>query len=155
LFLMILVSAAGLHAAPRKYVFGTTIDFMAGGRTPPVGLIQRQEFNPFYAVYPSLQLNSKGEHSVLQMSYAFGYDRLASNPPWIARSQVAGSTLSVTAGPRWKLNLSESFNRTADFTAFNAVRGVTAPSEGFSFPFYPVSSQLSTKTNDAGVSAEY
>ena len=85
------------EGAPRKYVIGSRIDFTAGGSNMPSGTgpIRTQEFLPFYGAYPSIEMTSTGEHSVLKSSYAFGYDRIDSNTPWISRSHAASSTLSV------------------------------------------------------------
>jgi len=145
------------EGAPRKYVIGSRIDFLAGGRNMPAGsgLVPAKEFSPFYATYPSIQMTSTGEHSVLQTSYAFGYDRIDSSLPWTSRSHAATSTLSVRPGAKWKVNLSESFNVTSDLATFNGIRGVTTFDQGFSFPFYPVTSQSSVKTNYASFGTDY
>ena len=119
------------------------------------GLIRTQDFLPFYATYPSIQMTSTGEHSVLQSSYAFGYDRMQGSSPWSSRSHAATSSLAIQAGAKWRVNLSESFNLTSDLATFNGIRGVTLFDQGFNFPFYPVTSQHSVKTNDASFGTDY
>ena len=154
---LIFASVCAVDGAPRKYVIGSRIDFLTGGSNMPfgTGLISTNEFLPFYGAHPSIDMTSTGEHSVLKSSYAFGYDRIDSDTPWISRSHAASLMLSVQPGAKWKVSLSESFSMTSDLATFNGIRGVSLFDQGFIFPFYPVTSQHAVKTNGFGFGTDY
>src|SRR6266571_3421879 len=78
---LIVTAAVKLQGEDRKYIVGTTVDFVGGGRngqnaagiSATDGSNRRGSF--FYEVYPSILMQSTGEHSVLQVSYALGLSR--------------------------------------------------------------------------------
>ena len=162
LLVLVLVAtdAVELHGEDRKYVVGTTVDFVSGGNGQSAAGIgvtdgSNQASSFFYEVYPSIQMRSTGEHSTLEVSYAFGFSRVSSGLNYNSNSQAVSTKLSTSLSPKWKVSLSDSFQMTSNFMTFNTTRGVTSSPDGFHFLFNPVTINQSSQSNNATITADY
>jgi len=163
-FVVLVLTVTGavkLYGEDRKYVVGTTVDFVGGGSSgqnaagagATDGSSRPGSF--FYEVYPTIRVRSAGEHSMLDASYTFGLSRFNSDLNYNSNSQVVSTKLSTSLSPKWKLNLSESFQMTSNFMTFNTTRGVTSSPEGFRFLFNPAAFNQSSQSNNATITADY
>src|SRR5262245_23718053 len=128
--LLLALALATEATAERNYVVGTTTDFAGGFGT-----------RSFYSVYPSIDLQSAGNHSVFGLNYTFGLNREYED----VESHSASLKYSH-AYNRLRLNLSETFEKTPDITSANVLRGVAFdPQAGFRYVFDPVAIRRSTR----------
>jgi hypothetical protein len=149
-----------LHAQQRKYVVGTTVDLVSGGTNNPTttGISLGQTNQPvtsFYSLYPSINATSTGEHSLLNFSYTFGFNRTNSQPAVNSESHGLSVKFSSPLNAQWKISTSESFQLTSDTATFNALRGVTSTPEAPNFLFNPVATNSSSRSNNASIAASY
>src|SRR5438046_3422093 len=159
---MLLISLALLPGvetarAERKYRIGTQIDLVSGttSRSTDGGLDATQPLQDrtfFYGLYPSLALTSAGDHSLLDVSYAFGLNRSNTGLNLDNGSHVASATFKASLNPRWRYTLAESFEMTSDFTTLNVLRGTIVTPEESRFLFYPI--QRSSQASNASGSVE-
>src|SRR5262245_42371142 len=72
-----LLCPAAFFAQERRYIVGTSIDFVGGGANslPNSSIGVGQQMVLFYAFYPSIRIDSMGAHSSLNASYSFGLNR--------------------------------------------------------------------------------
>ena len=150
--------AGALCAQDRIYTLGTTLD-LAGGGTNQAGAAaqpQSPSFFPFYGAYPSLTLKAAGAHTVLDSSYAYGYNRFESDPKYSDQSHTGALNFTWTLSPELKISLSDSFRSTADYATFNAIRGI-ASDAGPPSPivFFPVASHVISRGNTAFIRTDY
>ena len=161
---MLLISLALLPGvetarAERKYRVGTQIDLVSGttSRSTDGGIDATQPLQDrtfFYALYPSLALTSAGDHSLLEVSYAFGLNRTNTGLNLDNGSHVASATFKASLNPRWRYTLAESFEMTSDFTTLNVLRGTMVTPEEYRFLFYPVATRRSSQVSNASASVE-
>jgi hypothetical protein len=141
-----------------KYNVGVTADITGGGNTPLTGSSLTQgswELAPFLGTYPSVTFRARGEHSSLDSTYGFGYDRTFSDPTYETKSHNATVAFSSKLGPKWSLTLSDSFYKSSNISSFRFLSGATPvpdPTEPdqFQFVFTPVFFQ-SNQSNTATV----
>jgi hypothetical protein len=88
------------------------------------------------------------------MNYRFGINRMKTGDDFDWESHTASAKFS-THMRRWRVSLSESFDLTPDFTAFNATPGSASSPDGFRFLYAPVAARRSVLTNTASGAAEY
>src|SRR5438094_6623041 len=146
---MLLISLALLPGvetarAERKYTVGTQIDLVSGttSRSIESGFdVTLKDRTFFYALYPSLKLMSTGDHSVLEVSYAFGLNRTNTGLNLDNGSHVASATYKASLNPRWRYTLAESFEMTSHFTTLNVLWGTMVTPEEYRFLFYPVTTR--------------
>jgi hypothetical protein len=97
-----------------QYSVGVNADITGGGNGPNLpgnNLAQNSdEFAVFLGTYPSLSFKARGEHSTLDSSYGFGYDRNFTDPSYETKTHNAALSFSTTLGPKWGLNLADSFS---------------------------------------------
>lgn len=128
--------------AQRNNRFSTSIDFMAGVSNQAgsagynLSALQKGVV-PTYSVYPSLSLKSTGEHSSLDLNYTFGADRTQMSPSitMTSHAATAGFTTQLAKGVR--LNFTDTFLTTSDFSTINLLKGFIVSPEGFQYVFEP------------------
>jgi len=141
-----------------KYNVGVTADITGGGNTPifPGSSSTQSSWDlaPFIGTYPSVSFRAIGEHSSLNTTYGFGYDRTFSDPTYETKSHNATVGFSSKFGPKWSFNLSDSFYKSSNISSFRFLSGATAvpdpeAADQFQFVFTPVffnSNQSNTAT---------
>src|SRR3954468_12550455 len=89
-----------------KYTVGVSADATSGGKSPDFAgssISQNsQDYAAFLATFPSLKLTARGEHSSLETSYGFGYEKSYFDPSYETKSHSATVAYSTNLGPRWK-----------------------------------------------------
>ena len=158
--ILALAFAIPLHAQQRTYVFSGSTNFVTGSTdnltTSIVGQpLGRTPLKFFYSAYPSITMTSTGARSALNASYTFGIDRTHTSLKATSQSHAVSVGFSRPLSPRWNINLSESFEQTADATTFNALSGVTPAPQNAPFLFYPVAVRLSARTNAVNIGGGY
>ena len=140
--------SGNLHAE-RKYVLGTSVDFV-GGVGNQVG---QSAFNmsrledgivPFYTVYPSIDFESTGRRSLIGIHYAFSADRYEMTPSFTTTSHAVTASLSTQLGRTARFRISNTFNSMPDFSTINVLKGFNITPEGFQYVFEP---QLYKRSN--------
>jgi hypothetical protein len=137
-----------------NYSVGATADITGGGNTPNVPGSSSYSLAPFLGTYPSLTFRARGEHSTLDSTYGFGYDRTFSDPTYETKSHTANLAFSSKFGPKWSFNLADTFYKTSNMSSFRLLSGATAvpdpeAPDQFQFVFTPVffnSNQSNTAT---------
>jgi|GEM_PF-1972881 hypothetical protein len=146
-------------SAQVKYNVGVTADITGGGNTPIFAgssLTQSSwDLAPFIGTYPSVTFRAIGEHSSLDSTYGFGYDRTFSDPTYETKSHNATVAFSSKFGPKWSFHLSDSYYKSSNISSFRFLSGLTQvpdPTEAdqFQFVFTPVFFQ-SNHSNTATV----
>lgn len=157
-FLLPLVLYAGaLGAQSRVYTLGTTLDLAGGGTnqlTPAAAQQQPPSLFPFYGTYPSLTFKSAGEHTVLNATYTYGFNRFQSDPKYDDQSHAGLLSFDWTLNRALKFSFSNSLHSTSDYATFNAIRGVASDPES-PIVFFPVASQTTSLSNTASIRADY
>jgi len=137
-----------------KYSVGVTADVTGGGNTPNLPAQNSFSLAPFIGTYPSVSFRARGEHSSLDSSYGFGYDRTFSDPTYETKSHNATLAFSSKFGPKWSFNLSDTFFKSSNISSYKLLSGATpvpdpeAPDQ-FQYAFTPVffnSNQSNTAT---------
>jgi len=137
-----------------KYSVGVTADITGGGNTPNVPTQNSFSLAPFIGTYPSVAFRARGEHSSLDSTYGFGYDRTFSDPTYETKTHNATLAFSSKFGPKWSFNLSDTFYKSSNISSFRLLSGATpvpdpeAPDQ-FQYVFTPVffnSNQSNTAT---------
>ncbi len=123
---------------PGVYVVGTTANLVSGGSNTPSSLgvgsaAAARQFAFFYAAYPSLRIDSAGEHSTFGASYNFGWNHVYNQQNMSVASHQASLNYSRTLLKRWKINLAGSFQMTSDAATFNALQGIAPVSQDFNY----------------------
>jgi hypothetical protein len=152
-----LISAPTLFAQERRYIVGTSIDFVGGGANSlsnsSVSVGQHMVF--FYALYPSIRIDSTGGRSLLNAAYSFGLNRTETGENLHSSTHSASLRFSTPLSQKWTIGLSDAFDQTDDAATFNGIRGVTPASEDFRFAFNPVASHVVSRSNSSSASAAY
>ncbi len=124
--------------AERKYVLGTSVDFV-GGVSNQVG---QSAFNssrledgivPFFTVYPSVDFESTGRRSLIGIHYAFSADRYQMTPSFTATSHAVTASLNTQLGRAARFRLSNTFSSMPDFSTINVLKGFNITPEGFQY----------------------
>ena len=137
--------------AERKSSVGASIDFMAGA-TNQAGssTASEQDISAFYSAYPSLELQSKGEHSNIGLQYTVIGERFEMQPMIKTISHTFSGTFSAQLGKRARLRLSDTLNTAPDYSTVAVLKGLVPVSGGYQFVFEPQlykRSQLSDSAN--------
>jgi hypothetical protein len=102
------------------------------------------DFSEFYSVYPSLTLNSKGAHSVIDLNYNFVAERFQMDPAITTTSHAFTGSLQAQASKRVQLRLSDTLNTAPDYSTLNVLKGIAPVEGGFQYLFEP---QLYKRSN--------
>jgi hypothetical protein len=142
--------------AQKRYSLGTSINLTGGVTNTLNGFaitqVPTQKYLPSYGAFPMITLTTKGEHSELDTSYSYGFNRVGKHD--LNEQSHAGSfSLSKTLNPRWTTGLSDHFVSSVDASAFNALRNVFSDPTTTIFVFSPVTSRITTRSNTASFSA--
>jgi len=147
-----------LYAGQGRYILGMNADLTAGGSGPeiatPAGSPSASRYVAFYGTYPSLHFDARGERTTFASTYAFGFDKYTSEPGRETRSHAASAIFSTRFGPKWKLNLSDSFSMTSDISTFRLLGGVATSPDEFQYVFTPVFAR-SNQSNTANLSMDH
>ena len=142
-------------AGQGKYTMGVSADATGGGKSPDFAgssvSSNFQDYAAFLATYPSLKFTARGEHSSLDSSYGFGYEKSYFDPSYETKSHSANLAFSSNLGPKWKLKLADAFSMTNDISSYRLLSGATPDSTQFQFAFTPVfarSNRSNTATAD-------
>src|SRR5580765_2331462 len=141
-FIFLVVYLSAPLAGQGRYSVGVTADVTGGGSGPtlPGGNISQSpdNFSPYVGTYPSLAFKARGEHSSLDSTYGFGYDRHFTNPAYEARTHSATLAYSIKLGPKWAFNLADTFIQTSDISTYRLMSGSMPVPDQFQFTFTPV-----------------
>jgi len=155
---LVLVSSRVLSAQQRENTIGVKVDVAGGGTNRPEGFSisgPPRPFGSFIGTYPSVDVTSKGEHSVLDISYTLGLSRFHSDGNVDSISQTASLRFSRILNEKWRLNLSELFLTTPDYATFNVLRGVVETPEGFRYLLDRVAVRRSNQLNNVTFGADH
>jgi hypothetical protein len=164
-FQMIVIAFVAAYSSTQligqgKYSVGVNADITGGGNgpNPGAGTQTSGDFAPFLGTYPSVAFKARGEHSSLDSTYGFGYERTFTDPAYETKSQNASLAFASKHGPKWSFNLADTFYKTSNVSSFQLLSGVVAvpdPAgvEQFQFVFTPVFLH-SNNTNTATVGLE-
>jgi hypothetical protein len=148
----ILSSCSSALFGQGRYTVGVSADATGGGKSPDFAgssISQNsQNYAAFLATYPSLKLTARGEHSSLETSYGFGYEKSYFDPSYETKSHSATVAYSTNLGPRWKFKLADMFSMTNDISSYRLLSGATSDAEQFQFAFTPVFAR-SNRSNNA------
>jgi hypothetical protein len=152
--LVAMLFLAGTLRAERKYVFGTSCDFL-GGAAHQIGS-SNLSLRPLakgviatYAIYPSFTLQSAGKHSTLDFNYTFLGERLQIDKPIITTSHHFTAALTSQVGKRAHLRLANTFSSVPALSILNVLQGTTEIPGGFEYTFEPELYRRSSM-NDVG-----
>jgi hypothetical protein len=154
--LVLLVLSAPVRAQ-RENTVGTTLDFVGGAELYPRfnAPLAQSGTVPFVSTYPSISLNSQGEHSLITAGYVFGWRRAGTKLPADTKSHTASVGFSSRIGQRWNVEVEEAFAMTDDLQTFYQLRGVDLAGENLVFLLAPVVSEQAFRTNDASFGLSY
>jgi hypothetical protein len=139
--------------AERKYVLGTSVDFMGGVTNQARGLdLSRlgEGVFPFYSVYPSISLSSTGQRSTIDLDYTFTGEYFQTTPRLTTTSHAFTGSFTTQLSRTARLRLSDTFSTTPDYYTINVLKGFTFTPEGFQYVFEPqlyLRSQISNSAN--------
>jgi hypothetical protein len=153
----VLVSSATLNAQ-RKSTLGTTIDFLGGADDSPrtsSTLSQTKQMEPFFALLPSITLESLTERSSFNLNYGYGWQRTQGTQKFDSRTHTVSAGYTNHFSPRWRASINESFALTDDVQTFYALRGVLPTPEGLTYVFSPVALEQSSTSNSVGGALDY
>jgi hypothetical protein len=145
--------------AQRKNGFGIQID-VSGGASNQIGggnygAAQMQTgIAPYYAVYPTLRLNSAGANSQFDASYTFGWERFHGDSILTTMSHVATLNFSASLSKSVRLRLDDSFHNAPEYSTINLFKGITPTPEGFRYVFEPALQTSSIFSNYASAALD-
>jgi len=146
-----------LLSAQRVSSLGSTIDVVGGLDKNPRVLGGSNQHANSYSIYPALSFNSQGAQSQFSATYAFGWNRLAAQPPVDSNSHIASANLQRPLSSRSNMSLSSSFSSTSDVQTMFALRGII-PNEdesGLIALFQPVAVRQSAITFGTNVGFDH
>jgi hypothetical protein len=146
-----------LLSAQRVSSLGTTIDVVGGFDKNPQVLGGSNQHANSYSIYPALSFGSQGAESHFSATYAFGWNRLAAQPPVDSNSHIASANLQKPLSSRSNMSLSSSFSSTSDVQTMFALRGII-PNEdesGLIALFQPVAVRQSAITFGTNVGFDH
>jgi hypothetical protein len=134
--------------AERKYTLGTSFDVVAGMSNMTFQL------HPFYSIYPSIQLDSVGPHSTLELGYTFVGQRFQVSPVVTNASHVFTGNFVAQVTKKIHLSLSDELNTSPDYLTVNVLKGFTPNPEGFKYIYEPQFYKQSNISNYANGSLD-
>jgi hypothetical protein len=127
-----------LTFAERKTDLATTVDFIGGAGNQVGSSSQSQKsMSATSSLYPSLSMHSKGEHSDLNLNYAFNVERRFTHPATHDTSHAFTTSFSVRPNKTFNLRLSDSFRSSSDSSMVNVLKGFSFASTDFHYIFEP------------------
>ncbi len=141
--------------AKRKYVMGTSVDFMAGlgnqtGQSS-FNLSRLEEGTvPSYGVYPSLSLSSEGQRSMIILDYSFVGEYFQMSPDLTTTSHAFTGSFEGQLSKTVRMRLSDTLSTVPDFSTINVLQGFAYTPDGFQYAFEPQlyeSSSISNRSN--------
>jgi hypothetical protein len=149
-FYAALIVMQPLTFAERKTNFETTVDFMGGASNQAGTSGQSQKsMSATSSLYPSMNIRSRGEHSELDLNYAFNVERYFSHPGTTNTSHSFTATVSSRPNKRFGLHFSDTFRSSSDSSMVNVLKGFSFTSTDFQYAFEPQLSKRSTVNNSA------
>ena len=141
-FLVAVLLLTGTLRAERKYVFGTNCDFVGGaGNQLGSSNLNLKPLNqgviPSFSVYPSLSLESTGQHSTFDLNYTFLGERFQIDQPMTTTSHYFTISLTTQIGKRTHLRLANTFSSVPALSILNVLQGTTEIPGGFMYTFEP------------------
>jgi len=157
--LLLVLLPAGLRAERTNSVTATVDAVAAMDNNPQVtGVSTNQLPDKKYftwGLYPALQLDSKGQRSLFNLSYSFGLNR-------VENTSLDFNSESHSAGMGWTLNtqklslrMSERFRKSPDFSTFNLFQGIVFTPEGVFLDYETVALRRDSYENTASVDMDY
>ena len=147
--------AANTGHAERKYVLGTSVDFMGGASNDTGGGFNLSTVEegtaPFYGVYPSLNFSSVGQRSVLNINYSFVAEQFLMNETLTTTSHAVTGSFTSQLSRTVRLRLSDTFDTTPDYSTINVLQGFTLTPEGFQYVFEPQTYKHTSLSNTGSV----
>jgi hypothetical protein len=138
-----------LHAE-RKTDFQTAVDLIGGaGNQAGSGGQSQKSMSATQSLSPSLNLRSRGEHSELDLNYAFNVERYMRHPYITDTSHAFTATLSTRPNKRFSFHFSDTFRSASDSTMVNVLKGFSFTSTDFQYIFEPQLQKRSTLNNSA------
>jgi hypothetical protein len=161
ILMVFIVASLITHAgwAQRKNTFGTQID-ISGGASNQIGggnygtSYLQMGMAPYYAVYPTLQLNSDGANSKFDASYTFGWERFHGDTILTTMSHVGNANFSASLSKSVRLQLTDSFYNAPEYSTINLFKGITLTPEGFHYVFDPALQKRSSFNNNASAALD-
>jgi len=156
--LLLLVFDSSTQAQQPGHTVGATLDLVSGGTNNPYDQVSgsaTRPFSLFYSVFPAFNVNSTGNHSTFNFSYAGGLNRNKDKNNPNSDSHQASLLYSRLLSPKTRITFSESFQWTADAATFNGLRGVSAPVQDFNFVFFPVAVRRVARTVNSTIAVDY
>ena len=142
--------------AERRYSLGHSMDFTGGvGNQVGQSSFRLQESAPFYAVYPSMNLQSVGEHSSLNLGYTFSAERFRmSSDNLTTTSHVATAGFAAQLGNRARLRLSDHFDTMPNYSTINVLKGFIITPTGFQYAFEPQLNKTFSMSNSGNIGVD-
>ena len=133
---------AGTANAERKYIFGTSWDFMGGvaNQIDSAGFSKQRpakDVFPFFAVYPSFNFQSIGAHSTFQLDYAFVGQRYETDDPITTTAHSFTGTFDSQLGQKAHLRISNTFSSVPAISLLRALKDTITTPDGFLYVFEP------------------
>jgi len=149
----VLLMSTAIARGERKFDFGSQYDFSFGGTNQSGSTQIQQSLAPFYGFYPSVNMQSAGRRSMLNLSYTALLERFNGDQKINSFAHVLHSGFAVNAGPRFRLNFSGSFSSAPDYTFVQVLQGFpTVPDANF--VYQPAIGKSTMKTFRGGAGAE-
>jgi hypothetical protein len=139
---------------------GTSVNLTGGAsnrvQNPSISAPQGSSLSTqFYALYPSLTLNSTRPTSSLSANYAFGYNETVGSSALPRMSHQASLNFNSQLSSRWAAKMSDSFRMTDGLGSFNALSGAPQQASSTGFLFQSVGTRRQPRTNDAAASLDW
>ena len=158
--LIILACSIVPARAERKNSYGASIDFMSGesnqaGQSNFSLESVKEGMKPFYSIYPSINLDSIGQHSTINLNYTFGAERFEMDPAFTTMSHTFNGSIGVQMGRRTRFRLSDTLNSAPEYSTIIALKGIVPSDQGFRFVFEPQLYKRSNISNNAGIGFDF
>lgn len=146
--------------AERIYSFSTLFDAVGAlDDNPRVSGFGTQrtadEYVLNYGFYPSLTFGSEGARSNLELTYAFGLNRIDTDLDLDSESHSVDGAWNFQATRKLAVSFSDSFTKSPDFTSFNLFRGIVFTPEGAFLDYETVALQRDSFANTARLNFDY
>ena len=151
-------SAANTGFAERKYVLGTSVDFMGGVGNDTQGSINLSQLGadaaPFISVYPSVNLSSIGQRSTFKLDYTFVAERFRTTDGLTTTSHAVTGSFNSQLSKTVRLRLSDTFDTVPNYSTINVLKGFTVTPGDFQYAFEPQLYKSSSISNTGSVGVD-
>jgi hypothetical protein len=149
---------ANMGFAERKYVLGTSVDFMGGVGNDTQGNINLQQLGedvaPFFSVYPSVSLSSTGQHSTLKLDYTFIAEHYFTTDGLTTTSHAVTGSFNSQLSRTVRLRIWDTFDTAPSYSTINVLQGFTYTPGGFQYVFEPQLYKSSSISNTGNVAVD-